>query len=200
MPIYRRKIIKGAVIPALVSLSGCEGSFPSEMEETTISSPKPMTPFDATEPETFSKVNRQDLELTIHHLVNDERSEQDIDSLGFNEDLAYIARTRSRDMAVKGYFAHTEPDGDTYIDRLREYGYDSEHSGENLAKPTAEPGTNIQKIAKRTVTSWMGSPTHRENMMKPSFNLQGIGAYVTDNNEIYITQIFDGKLHQISAN
>lgn len=169
------------------------------MEETSTRTPKPMTPFDATEPEMFSKVNRKNLEGKIHRLVNHERKEHGLDSLEFNDKLAYVARIRSQDMAVKGYFAHTEPDGDTYKDRLREYGYDWQYTTENIAKPSAEPDTPIIKTAERVVNGWMGSPPHRENILIPGFNVEGIGAYVTDDYTIYITQIFDEILHQTST-
>lgn len=200
MPIYRREIIQLGATAGLVSLSGCETSFPSETLETATQKPKPKTPFDATEPEMFSKVDRKNLEGTIHQLVNDERKEHDLNSLGFNEDLAYIARIRSQDMAVNGYFGHEEPDGDTFRDRLREYGYEGQNTAENLVKPSAEPDTPIVKTAKRAVSGWMKSPPHRENILIPSFNVEGIGAYVTEDYTIYITQIFDEKLHHIPQN
>lgn len=195
----RREIIKVGITAGLIGLSGCEGSFPRETEKTPTSTPKPMTPFDATEPEKFSKIDHQDLEQTIHRLVNDERRKHGLDSLGYNEELAYIARTKSRDMAVKGYFAHKEPDGDMYTDRLREYGYDWQHTSENLMKSFTEHDTPISEIAKRVVNGWMGSPPHREKILVPSFNVQGIGAYVNDDYTIYVTQIFDEILRTDSS-
>lgn len=194
MSIYRRKFIIFGIISGLISLSGCEGSFPGGTEETPSPTPKPMTPFDATEPEMFSKDDRQKLEITIHQLVNEERREHNLNSLGFNEDLTYIARTKSRDMAVKGYYAHKEPDGDMYTDRLREYGYDWQHTSENLMKSVTEPDTAIFEIAKRVVNGWMTSPPHREKILIPSFNVQGIGVYVNGQYTIYTTQIFDERL------
>lgn len=195
MSIYRREILKLGTIAGLISISGCEGGLPKEMHETSTPTLKPMTPFDATEPEKFSKSDRKNLEETIHRMVNDERMEHDLDSLEFNEELAYIARIRSQDMAVKDYFAHEEPDGETYMDRLREYGYDWRYTSENLVKPSVEPDTPVSTIAKRAVSGWMASPPHRENILIPGFNVEGIGAYVTDDYTIYITQIFDEKHH-----
>lgn len=200
MTLYRREIIKLGAIAGLISLSGCEGDFSMETRETSTPTPKPKTPFEATEPEMFSKIDRQNLEGTIHRLVNDERRKHNLDLLGFNEDLAYIARTKSRDMGVKGYYAHKEPDGDTHIDRLREYGYDWQHTTENLEKTSADPDASILKIAKRAVNDWMESPPHRENILIPSFNVEGIGAYVTEDYTIYITQIFDEILDQTPSN
>lgn len=191
MPIYRRRIIKGGIIACLTSLAGCQSDFPREMDDTATPTPKPMTPFDGTEPETFSDVDRQNLERTIHRLVNDRRNEHDLHPLDFDEELAYIARTKSRDMAIKGYYSHKEPDGDTFTDRLREYGYDWQYTSENLEKHYAERNTPISEIAKRAVSSWMRSQPHRENMLLPSFNVQGIGAYVNEDYTVYITQLFD---------
>lgn len=192
-PVKRREFLRAfSFVSVGMALSGCNSSpRVTEWKQTQTSTPKPMTPFDATEPDTFEEEERDALEHQIHNLINTERHKRDLPPLEFNENLTYVARTKSRDMAVKGYFAHTEPDGDSHTDRLENYGYDWETTAENLVQPHATPDTAISVIAKRAVQALMTSPHHREQILHPHYNLEGIGVYVTSNYTIYVTQIFD---------
>lgn len=189
----RREFVRATMaVSASISLAGCDSSLQVRGgQQTATRTPKPMTPFDATEPETFTEAQRQDLERRIHDLVNAERRKNGHSPLGFNKHLAYIARTHSRDMGVKGYFAHKEPDGDRLTDRLDRYGYESEHSAENIVRPSATPDTPLSRIAELAVRGWMASPSHREQILVPSYTVEGIGAYVTSDYTVYVTEILD---------
>lgn len=188
----RRRVFLRYSAIGVTSLSGCGEKFlGQEKEEDVTSTPKPKVRFDATAPESFTESERKSLESRVHDLVNRKRRKYGFEPLKFNEDLAYIARTHSRDMAINGYFAHTEPDGDGLRDRLEEYGYNWEHTSENIVKPSTNPDITISLIAERAVSQWMNSPPHREQILVPSYNLEGIGAYVKSHYSIYITQIFD---------
>lgn len=189
MTVKRRTLLHGGLI-SLISLSGCYKHQLGRNGDPTVTPTKePMKSFDATEPDWFSQGDRLDLERSIHDLVNRERTNQNYDPLRYNEPLAYIARAHSRDMAIKGYFAHTEPDGDTLSDRLEKYGYNGKHTAENIVKPSANPDTSIKVIAGRAVHTWMTSQGHRENILVPSFKVEGIGAYVTSKGSVYVTQV-----------
>lgn len=94
-------------------------------------------------------------------------------------------------MGEKGYFSHTEPDGDTYIDKLEEYGYDWDLTTENIVQPHVMPNTSIPVIAERAVYALMNSSSHRKAILYPHYNLEGIGVYVTSDYTVYVTQIFD---------
>lgn len=188
-----RRLFVHMGIGSIISLSGCEGLFQDKKDggrETT--TPRSMTPFDATAPDSFPESDRKELERRIHEQVNNERQDHGLNPLDFNENLAYIARTHSRDMAVNDYFAHEEPDGDGPVERLEEFGYESDHTSENIAKPSTSPNVSLSVIAKRTVRLWMASPSHREQILVPSYLLEGVGVYVENHYSIYITQIFDG--------
>lgn len=158
-------------------------------QQSPTSTPKPMTEFDATEPHSFERRERNALEHQTHKQVNIERRERHLPTLDFNRDLTYIARTKSRDMAVKGYFAHTEPDGDSHTDRLEDYGYEWETAAENLVRVHVTPDRPISFIADRMVHSWMASPPHRQEILHRNYNIEGVGVYVTSDYTIYGTQI-----------
>ncbi len=47
------------------------------------------------------------LEKRVHELINKERRKQGLVQLRWDDDLAGIARSHSRDMAARGYFSHS---------------------------------------------------------------------------------------------
>ena len=46
------------------------------------------------------------------------------------------------------------------------------------------------KIAETTVQGWMKSPGHRQNILKPYWNNEGIGVFIAPDDKVYITQNF----------
>jgi uncharacterized protein YkwD len=98
--------------------------------------------------------------------------------------LDQAARLHSQDMALRGYFAHTTPEGLDPSDRTRAQGYPS-GAGENIAYgyPTA----------RAVVLGWMASAGHCRNMVGAARDL-GVGlggsapAYVTQDFGDYFSQ------------
>jgi uncharacterized protein YkwD len=89
--------------------------------------------------------------------------------------LAAAARRHSREMAVKGYFEHESASGTAFWRRI-EHSYASRgfgrwEVGENIAWNTARAS------AADVVRQWMGSPTHRANLLSRSWRELGLGAY-----------------------
>lgn len=70
-------------------------------------------------------------------------------------------------MALKGYFAHTSPEGKAPWYWFKQVGYKYEYAGENLAVDF----TDSQDVDK----AWMNSPTHRANILKNSYTEMGTG-------------------------
>jgi len=77
--------------------------------------------------------------------------------VAWNEQLAEAALSHSRDMVVRGYFEHDNPDGMTPGHRAIAAGYIWTAIGENIAKDSDSP--------LKTVEVWVKSPGHCENMM-----------------------------------
>jgi MYXO-CTERM domain-containing protein len=97
---------------------------------------------------------------------------------GLNE----AARYHSQNMVDRGFFAHDEPGGDTFSERIAKF-YDTAYAGENIAY--GYPDT------KGVVTQgWMCSDGHRANIMLDGYQELGTG-YVNEGTPHY-TQNFGG--------
>jgi uncharacterized protein YkwD len=102
--------------------------------------------------------------------TNTQRVNASLPGLKVNAALSAAAFSKAKDMFANNYWAHVSPAGVTPWKWLGDAGYNYDVAGENLAKnyPTAQA----------TVDAWMASPTHRANMLKPTY--QDIGFAVVD--------------------
>ena len=50
--------------------------------------------------------------------------------------------------------------------------------------------SSTDEIAERAVTGWMNSPGHRQNILTPRYEIEGIGVAFSADNKIYITENF----------
>ncbi|MCO6436623.1 MAG: CAP domain-containing protein [Phycisphaerae bacterium] len=87
--------------------------------------------------------------------------------LTMNAALRCAARLHSLDMATRGFFDHTNPDGDGPAERIAPTGYQPRTWGENIAYGYATP--------EQVVAGWMGSDGHCANIMRSSFTEIGVG-------------------------
>jgi uncharacterized protein YkwD len=106
-------------------------------------------------------------------LNNADRARHGLPPLRDNARLARAALGHSADMVARRYFAHTDPDGVTFDDRIDASGYtrfaDGWSLGENLA--WAGPDFTPSLIEQ----AWMQSPTHRRNILDRTFRDAGVG-------------------------
>src|SRR5688500_9914994 len=65
-----------------------------------------------------SFISATQVELLVHDGVNVQRQLHNVRTLGHDLELAEVARSHSRDMAERGYFAHKSPEGMLPSDRL----------------------------------------------------------------------------------
>lgn len=99
--------------------------------------------------------------------TNDERAQNSAGALSDNALLDQAAQAKADDMAKKGYFSHTSPDGKQPWDFIKAAGYEYQYAGENLAVRFVD--------SKDVVGAWMQSPTHRANIVKSQYREIGIG-------------------------
>ncbi len=66
-------------------------------------------------------------------LTNVERTDNSVPILTENSVLDQAAQARAEDMASKGYFSHTAPDGSLPWVWFDKFGYNYRYAGENLA-------------------------------------------------------------------
>lgn len=103
--------------------------------------------------------------------------------------LSSVARERARDLAQRGYFSHTNPDGHGPNYLVRQAGYAlPAHYDQSAA------GNNIESIAagyttpQSTWNGWMDSPGHKRHLLaESSFYVEqtavGVGYYYDANSE-----------------
>jgi len=121
---------------------------------------------------------------TILPLTNVERLNVGAVALVEDQKLTEFAQAHAKDMAERGYFSHTTPDGKTFSDRLREAGITNVYAGENIALNYSPEGA---------VTAWINSSGHHQNMTNSRFRKTGIGVYSTeirDRGHVYYVQVF----------
>ena len=118
-------------------------------------------------------------------LTNEQRIANNLPTLSPNELLEKAAQMQADDMATKGYFAHTSPDGKSPWYWLELAGYEYSYAGENLAVNFFES----EDVAK----AWMNSPKHKSNIIKKNFTEIGIatstGMY-KGKNAVFVVQFF----------
>jgi uncharacterized protein YkwD len=120
------------------------------------------------------KANRSQLARAVVCASNQVRRSHGLRKLSVNPQLSRAARRHSLDMVRRGYFAHTGPSGDSFVQRIRATGYLSSARtwlvGENLAW-----GSGAAASPSRIVAAWMHSPEHRKILLRPSYREVGVG-------------------------
>ncbi|GAA3376166.1 hypothetical protein GCM10020367_46780 [Streptomyces sannanensis] len=101
-------------------------------------------------------------------LVNLERARVGCTPVKADPSLAGLAESFSDDMAARGFFAHTDPDGDTPWDRAEQAGV-SGLGGENIARGQGD--------ARAVMDAWMTSPSHRANILNCQYTTMGVGVH-----------------------
>lgn len=158
-------------------------------------------------------IDEEKVEREVHELINEERTLRGLEPLDYSQSLEEIADYHSKDMLIQGYMAHDSPNGETMADRYQKFDYKCAikrgttiHKGaENVAQTyykqeiAADTGTvyheNNTQLAQGIVNQWMNSEGHRENILEPYWENEGIGIKVADNPDgegkiVYATQNF----------
>lgn len=118
-------------------------------------------------------------------ITNEERAQNNAPQLALSDTLTRAATLKAQDMAAKGYFAHTSPEGKTPWYWFKQVGYEYAYAGENLAVNFFE--------SKDVATAWMNSPSHRANIVKKDYTEIGIGVAtgVYEGREsVFVAQLF----------
>jgi hypothetical protein len=98
--------------------------------------------------------------------TNQNRASNNLPTLQVNPLLQAAAQEKANDMASKGYFAHTSPQGVTPWYWFENVGYSFDYAGENLAVNF----TDSQDVT----NAWMNSEEHRANILSGDFTQIGI--------------------------
>ncbi|MEU3188050.1 CAP domain-containing protein [Streptomyces sp. NPDC006923] len=107
-------------------------------------------------------------EAAVLALVNEERAKAGCQPLRSDSGLDSLARDFSDEMAERGFFDHTDPDGRTPWDRADAAGIQG-LGGENIARG--------QATAQAVMDSWMNSEGHRANILNCDYTRLGVGVH-----------------------
>ncbi|MFF7779537.1 CAP domain-containing protein [Streptomyces tanashiensis] len=110
-------------------------------------------------------------EAEVLRLVNAERAKVGCTPVRADARLASLAGAFSADMAARGFFDHTDPDGDTPWARAEQAGVTG-MGGENIARGQVD--------AAAVMASWMNSDGHRANILNCDFTTLGVGVAFGD--------------------
>jgi len=125
--------------------------------------------------------------------IRTERGKQSLRPLAVDSPVRTAARDHSEDMATRGYFSHTSPDGEGIGKRY------SCTPSENIAmsyintRVRTENGTEVYdsetELAEGLIQLWMNSDPHRKNLLR-EYESSGVGVYITESREVYATHVF----------
>lgn len=123
--------------------------------------------------------------------ANVERQKLGLNPLQEDNKLARAAQAKAQDMFKKQYWDHFGPNGESPWQFIKSNNYNYTHAGENLARNFF--------ASKDVHTAWMNSPTHKSNIINPTF--QDIGIAVLEgrfdgNESVLVVQMFGTKSQQ----
>jgi uncharacterized protein YkwD len=121
----------------------------------------------------------------VFELANAERQRAGLKPLAAMPQLTRIAHQRSQDMAQRDYFDHRDPQTGALLFAELYAQKDLVGGGENLFLTQGQAA----QIPESAVAWWVGSSSHRRNMLDPSFKWAGVGVVIRDS-RVYITQVF----------
>jgi uncharacterized protein YkwD len=121
-------------------------------------------------------------EAAVFAQVNQQRSQAGCPALTVDTRLVTAARGHSTDMANRGYFDHTTPEGVTFSQRVTQAGYRWSMAAENIASGQQTPDS--------VMNAWMNSSGHRANILNCGYRNIGVGLAYDGRRTPFWTQDF----------
>jgi uncharacterized protein YkwD len=126
-------------------------------------------------------------EQSLVDLTNADRVANGVEPLQTDPDTLEIARQRAESQLGTQSLSHYDADGQLIFSRLlgdAKLGY--QLAGENLARAGATDGGVVQRIEQ----ALMQSPTHRKNILEPTFKRVAIGAATNSAGQIAFAEVY----------
>ena len=121
-------------------------------------------------------------ESEVFKLLNQTRAKYGRAPVSCDKKALVVARAHSQDMCDRGYFSHTNKQGQSAGQRLKAGGVSFSSWGENIAYGYSSP---------QSVTNgWMKSWGHRKNMLSSSWKRAAIGMIRCKGSTPYWTEVF----------
>ncbi|MFF8842149.1 CAP domain-containing protein [Streptomyces sp. NPDC015127] len=121
----------------------------------------------------------------IVSLVNAHRERAGCAPLRVDDRVQAAAQAHADDMAARGFYAHKSPEGREGGDRLKAEGYAWSRWAENIHRGPRDPAA--------TVSGWMGSAAHRENIVDCRLKDTGVGVSLKPNGPWWVQDFATGR-------
>jgi len=130
------------------------------------------------------------LELALFEAVNNDRVMNGLAPLEFDPSLLPVARSRADAQKPQPALNHYDADGRlAFVKLLASENVDYVLAGENLARLNGPDGATVF----RAEDALMHSPTHRANILEPSYNPIAVGAAFDGDGRVIFAQIFRNR-------
>jgi uncharacterized protein YkwD len=116
--------------------------------------------------------------------VNAERAKHGLAPLRRTVALDRFAQAKAVEMAARGYFGHTDPDGVTFQDRMRAWHWPTAYVAENIAFDRDEPHAHA---------AFVNSPPHYANVIDPRERRFGVAVVTVGEGETFYVEDFSGE-------
>jgi uncharacterized protein YkwD len=116
--------------------------------------------------------------------INAERSKHGVPELSRDETLDRFAYAKAVEMAARGYFGHTDPNGISFQDRLRTWRWPTTYAAENIAFDWDET---------RAHAAFMNSPPHAQNLLDPRERKVGVAVVSVGTHETFYVEDFSAQ-------
>lgn len=167
---------------AVVVLAGLAGGLYLDSEDGSVDS---LPAWSEIQPSlTLEESTTEDL---VHERINEAREERGLEPLPVDSELQHVARAHSEDMAERGFFNHTTPDGVDPETRVERAGVECRAVGENIV--TLSRSNHEEPLADDIVEAWLDSPGHLMNIVSDDWERTALGV-VADDDTVYVTQKF----------
>ncbi|NJM66557.1 MAG: CAP domain-containing protein [Acaryochloris sp. RU_4_1] len=171
------KLFSGIMVVGLSLLTSPSYAKPSASVATYSTSPSSIEL--ATQSNTLAQMEAQ-----VWQQINQQRQRHGLPALQLNRQLSLVARSHSQQMAHHNFYSHVDQQGRNHRRRVEASGLRAYLIGENLMRCK-----RINDPASVSVSSWMGSPAHRQNILLPEMKETGVGIW-KQGNTYYVTQIY----------
>ncbi|MFE1578872.1 sigma-70 family RNA polymerase sigma factor [Streptomyces fradiae] len=159
---------RGHAAPVSPPASPSPSRTPSPSPSPSAPPPSPSPSVSAAPSPTATRTAAPSTARRLTELVNARRAEAGCAPLRLDARLTAAARAHARDMAARGYFAHTDPEGRDPDARMAEAGYRAGAWAENLHRGPRDPAV--------VVDDWMDGSIHQENMLGCHYRDTGVAA------------------------
>ena len=145
--------------------------------------PAPAAPVEAA---AASPISPAEVAEALAGAINAQRQSSGLPELGLNAGVSAVAQGRASDMASRGYFAHTSPEGATAFSLLTANGVPYGWAAENIAS------NNAADAAGFAMAGFMQSGEHVANILGVNYTQFGVGVAVGASGVVYISVVFTG--------